>query len=97
QRRERRGLCDRAARSIHGASRKRRKRRLIILDEDRAVLQQCTPVAPLSAADKLASVSDELALARCLEARTHAGRSSALARRGESRDDTQARESVEQN
>ena len=53
---------------------KNRERRLVIVDEDGAVLQQRAIVPPLGAADQLASVRHQLSFARRLEAASHAWR-----------------------
>ena len=61
------------------------------------MLQQCSAVPPLRATYELAAVGDQLSLAGCLETRTNAGHGRSFTWSGDPRDDTQSRETVEEN
>jgi hypothetical protein len=69
---------------------------LVVVDEDRAVLQQGTAVAPLGAADELARADHELALDRRLEAGRVAGEGRAAGGGGELRGGAERLERVQQ-
>src|SRR5687768_867485 len=68
---------------LRALSCERRQRRLIIIDEDGAVLQQRAAVPPLGAADQLVSGGDKLSLTWFLETRAGAWGRRPLTRRRE--------------